>query len=105
MAHPTLFGDDVEVHPSDPARGACEIAGNHVFREADRLEHARAMVALEGADTHFAHDLEQTLARCLDVGFFGLGGVGEPFVAPRFHHLFNGLKRDVRIDRTRSVAC
>ena len=65
-AQPALFGDVVEIDAAEARGRPGEVALDHVGAEAEGLEDLPALVALERADAHLAHDLEQALVDGLD---------------------------------------
>ena len=67
MAVHRLLGDLGEADAFDAGRGAGEIAGDELGREADGVENLRAAIGLIGRDAHLGHHLEHALADRLDV--------------------------------------
>jgi hypothetical protein len=76
-----LAGDLLEPHAADPRRGLLEVAVDERLAQADRLEDLRPAVALEGADAHLGHHLDDPLLDRLAVAIDGVG-----VVDPRLDH-------------------
>ena len=56
-----LAGDLLEADAADPRRGLVEVAVDELLAQADRLEDLRPAVALDGADAHLGHHLDDPL--------------------------------------------
>ena len=61
-------------------------------------------MALQGADAHLAHHLENALVDGFDVLLLGGGQIRDFGKPTRADHLFDGLEGDVGIDRLSAVA-
>ena len=74
-----------------------------VLPQAERLEHLRAAVALDGGDAHLGHDLDHTLRRGLH-HVLARGLVVDAGEVALADHVVDRLKRHVRVDRAHAVA-
>ncbi len=105
VAERGLPRDHVEPHARNPRSGAGEAALDDLVVETDGLEDLRPAVALQGRDPHLRHRLEQALVAGLEVVRHPRGEVDRlGHVGAVVDQIFDGLKRQIGIDRASAVA-
>ncbi len=98
VAVPALFGEHVDIDPGNARGGAGEVGVDHLRREPDGFEDLRALVALQGADTHLAHHLEQALVDRLDVLGLGDFRIFQARKSALANHLADGFECQVGVE-------
>ena len=102
MAEYDILFDIVQRDTSDRTDGVGEIAVDHIFSDADRLEDLSAHVGLNRGNSHFGGDLQDS--RQDSVAVILGSGVKVLIQDIMIDHALDGIQRQIRIDGAGSVA-
>ncbi|CAB4649994.1 unannotated protein [freshwater metagenome] len=102
MTHSNLGCDLIETNATETTHRASEVFVNKIVRETNRFENLCPGVRGHCGDAHFGHDLQNTLARGLDVVTNRLDWIVH-LCAIFSDEVFDRLKREVRIDGCSAV--
>ena len=98
-----LGGDLGQADAADPRRRLVEVAVDELLVQPDRLEDLGTSIALDRADAHLGHHLDDPFLDRLAIAVNRLVVV-DPGDQPLADHVVERLERHVRVDRARTVA-
>ena len=103
VAARNLLRNFIEPNATETADGAAEILIDEFTRQANGLEDLGTGVRRDGRDPHLRHDLQDTLARRLDVVGDRLDWIVH-LASTLGNKILNRFKGEVRVDRSSAVA-